>query len=139
MFEDAGGKLKKVADCLLWLGIIASVILAFVFGITKDRYGDNEYHWNIILGVLIGGSLGTYIECLLLAAFGDLVESAEAVYKMTKRTIEKMNSTPGNLGVNATHLQGTGSRISTNRVTCPRCGRMQDARNTVCIGCGERL
>lgn len=100
MFEDAGGKLKGFADWLLWLGIIASIILAFVFGITEDR-GDSVFHWGIILGVSIGGSIGTYVECLLLAAFGDLVESTSATFQLTKEMKEKMDSMPRSLDGNS--------------------------------------
>lgn len=86
--------MKKIADWLLWLGIIGSVVLGIVFGVSENRYGRYIYNWGIILGVSIGGSLVTYIECLVLAAFGDLVESGDAVFQLTKEIKEKMDSQP---------------------------------------------
>lgn len=73
MFNDSGNKLKSLAKAVLVISLIATLVLAILLG--KDRFDDFDF-WRF-LGILIGGSILSYIEALFLYAFGELVHSAE--------------------------------------------------------------
>lgn len=75
MFENIGGKLKKLAGIECWLGIIVSVIYSIILGM-------NSYY-NLTaaagLGILIGGCLLSYLGSMTTYAFGELVEDIHAM------------------------------------------------------------
>jgi len=87
MFDRPGEKLKRLAVFDFIGVIIGSIILAFVFGITKTRYGS-EFDFLKFLSILLGGFGGAYITALVFYAFGELVDSSErnadATYEMLR-------------------------------------------------------
>ena len=82
IYPNPGATLKGIATLICVLGIIASIILAVVFGYSTSLWGD--FNFGVFFGVLIGGGVLSYLSGLGLAAFGDLVLSANEIKKKLK-------------------------------------------------------
>ena len=79
MFNDPGTKIKISAKILFWVGVVASVILAIVFG-WEEHYSGYSKIWTefkpiLFFSLLIGGPISSYLSSLLLYGYGCLVES----------------------------------------------------------------
>ena len=77
-----GATLKGIATLICVLGMVASVILAVVFGYSTSLLGD--FNFGLFFGILIGGGILSYLSGLGLAAFGDLVLSANEIKRKLK-------------------------------------------------------
>ena len=93
MFENSGEKIVKVAKVLFWITVIASVILAFVLGWSKEYhsyyfgsggYYSNEFHPVYFFSLLIGYPLVSYISTLFIIAFGELVQNSRRIKDATE-------------------------------------------------------
>ena len=82
IYPNPGATLKGIATLICILGMIASVILAVVFGYSTSLWGD--FNFGIFFGILIGGGVISYLSGLGLAAFGDLVLSANEIKRKLK-------------------------------------------------------
>ena len=82
IYPNPGATLKGIATLICILGMIASVILAVVFGYSTSLFGD--FNFGIFFGILIGGGVLSYLSGLGLAAFGDLVLSANEIKRKLK-------------------------------------------------------
>ena len=73
MFNNIGRKIKMLAKCMCWLGIIASVISGIAI-ISEDSY----YNSTIVPGILVavGGSFLSWIGSFFTYGFGELVENS---------------------------------------------------------------
>lgn len=72
MFTDIGKKIKFVSMALCWIGIIASVIIAFtLFGYEKTA----------LLGalVLFGGSFVSWVCSFFVYGFGELIDKVSSI------------------------------------------------------------
>ena len=78
MFDNPGGKLKVIAKELFWIGCAFTVLASLL--------GTNSI-W-MLLFVLIIGLLTSYISCLCLSAFGELVESNTAIKESNEYILE---------------------------------------------------
>lgn len=78
MFSNIGSKIKAVAVAISVLGIAASVIYG----------GVVAYKEQTLYGVLIIilGSLGSWLSCLTLYGFGQLVENSDKIVGKLNRT-----------------------------------------------------
>lgn len=83
LYSNPGATLKGLATLIFILGIIASVILAFTFGYTRF-WGYREFNAGLFFVILIGGVILSYLSGLGLAAFGDLVLSANEIKRKLK-------------------------------------------------------
>ena len=87
MFENSGEKIVMVAKVLFGISIIASVILAFVLGWSKEYHysyysGSNYemvFHPEYFFTLLIGGPIVSYISTLFTIAFGELVQNSQEI------------------------------------------------------------
>lgn len=101
MFEDAGSKIKKIAIVLFWIAVVASVILAFVFG-WSEHYSSysyrayKEFEPALFFSFLIGGPLCSYISTLFLVAFGDLVENTQRIKELNEKIATEKGSAAEN-------------------------------------------
>ena len=84
IYSNPGATLKGIATLICVLGIIASVILAFVLGYTTSIFGYSEFNAGLFFAILIGGGVLSYLSGLGLAAFGDLVLSANEIKRKLK-------------------------------------------------------
>ena len=82
IYPNPGATLKGIATLICILGMIASVILAVVLGYSTSLWGD--FNFGIFFGILIGGGVLSYLSGLGLAAFGDLVLSANEIKRKLK-------------------------------------------------------
>ena len=62
--------MKTTASILFWLGLVGTVILAFVFGV--DKYGDFKPFSFTMVAVI--GAVSSYISSLVLYGIGDAIE-----------------------------------------------------------------
>ena len=84
LYSNPGATLKDIATAICILGMIASVILAFVLGYTTSFWGDREFNAGLFFAILIGGGILSYLSGLGIAAFGDLVLSANEIKRKLK-------------------------------------------------------
>lgn len=73
--NNIGEEIKKLANILLWIGIISSFVCAFVFGKNYDYYSSVIDFWKFII-ILLGGGISSLILYLFMYGFGSLVESS---------------------------------------------------------------
>lgn len=73
--NNIGEEIKKLANILLWIGIISSFICAVEFGKSYDYYSSVFDFWKFII-ILLGGGLSSYVSCLLISGFGTLIDSS---------------------------------------------------------------
>ena len=161
MFDNIGGKIKTLAEVVCALGIIASVLAAFVVWGQGDYYGTDS---TILLGVLIIGlgSLGSWLGGFFTYGFGQLIDSVEEIRKnheaMQKRLEsfennlqrkEKVYKQPNTLPVEEEKKEYTeplicademdGDESLPDTIVCPVCGKIQEADNDVCQNCGAKF
>lgn len=84
IYPNPGATLKGIATLICIIGMVASVILAVALGYTTTIWGDKEFNFGIFFGILIGGGVLSYLSGLGLAAFGDLVLSANEIKRKLK-------------------------------------------------------
>lgn len=84
LYANPGATLKGIATLICIIGMVASVILAVALGYTTTIWGDKEFNFGIFFGILIGGGVLSYLSGLGLAAFGDLVLSANEIKRKLK-------------------------------------------------------
>lgn len=82
IYPNPGATLKGIATLICVLGMVASVILSVVFGYSTSLLGD--FNFGLFFGILIGGGILSYLSGLGLAAFGDLVLSANEIKRKLK-------------------------------------------------------
>ena len=77
MFRNVGERLKTMANILVWVGIVASVAVGFVWAFSGG---------GPLVGVLcaLGGSLFFWIVCTVLYGLGRLIENSELLVKNAK-------------------------------------------------------
>lgn len=84
IYSNPGATLKDIATLICVLGMVASVILAFVLGYATSIFGYSEFNAGLFFAILIGGGVLSYLSGLGLAAFGDLVLSANEIKRKLK-------------------------------------------------------
>lgn len=78
-FENSGKTIKKIAEILFFVGIVASVICAIAFGKTPDRWGEPQFNFLVFLAILVGGIICNFIASVLLYAFGDIADNIKSM------------------------------------------------------------
>ncbi|MBE5776017.1 MAG: hypothetical protein E7326_00740 [Clostridiales bacterium] len=76
MFDNIGGKIKNLARTTCILGIIGSIIVAIALFSSNSNYEPTigaGFAWLII------GPLVSWLSCLTLYGFGELVENSTAI------------------------------------------------------------
>ncbi|MBQ8783015.1 MAG: hypothetical protein IJZ57_04510 [Clostridia bacterium] len=87
MFENIGGKIKKLARVWLWLGLIGFFGLAMIMFISSsDAYGAEEDFYSTLGYIfLLGGPIYTYMSSLLIYGFGQLIENSDNIIKQSEK------------------------------------------------------
>lgn len=83
MFDNIGGKIKALAKVMCILGIIVSVIMAFVTWFGGSRYGASTFLPGLI--TLVVGCLGSWVGSFFTYGFGQLIESTEYIASQAAR------------------------------------------------------
>ena len=102
MFKNMGGKIKKLAKFLCWVGIILSIISGIgIIATAMDGAGaiyvdgigyvENGAAWMMGLGAVVAllGSLGSYIATMYLYGFGELVQNYQLETAMRIKNARK--------------------------------------------------
>lgn len=89
MFDNIGGKIKKVAEVVCWMGIIVCCVVGVAF-LSLGANGDNGVQ--AIIGVAIGvvGSLLSWVSSFVLYGFGQLVENSDVLVQQKSKGIKKI-------------------------------------------------
>ena len=80
MFDNIGGKIKKLAKIICWIGIVLSVII----GVAGIANGTSEGIANGIV-VIIVGCLSSWIGSFFTYGFGQLIENTDAIRANTQK------------------------------------------------------
>ncbi len=161
MFDNIGKKLKTLAEIVCTLGIISSVLFAFVLWGQGAYYGTTS---PLLSGVLVIGlgSLGSWIGGFFTYGFGQLIESVEDIRKNNAALQEKIESLERNLQykekvykhqnilpVKAKETEQPEPSIYTDEtdedeslsdtIICPVCGKIQEADSDICQNCGAKF
>ena len=143
MFDNIGGKLKKLAVILFVIGVIASLVCAIVYGRTVKVYSyhtETTFNFWLFLLILVGGCIASYVEVMALYAFGQLVENSDtrtqlALDAAKERENEKWES-------NTTPSYGASARkpvTNAPKKDCPYCGARNNLNNKTCFACGKTI
>ena len=143
MFDNIGGKLKKLAVILFIVGVIASLVCAIVYGRTVEVYShrtETTFNFWLFLLILVGGCGASYVEVMALYAFGQLVENSDtstqlALNDSKERGNEKRNAAPS-------YQYGASARKPVTDVpkkNCPYCGARNNLNNKTCFACGKTI
>lgn len=90
MFDDIGGKIKKLAVIICWLGIISSVIMGIIIICSADTESYYGYHrtngWIVFIGfVYMGlGALFSWIGSFVLYGYGEMIDNTDATQYDTR-------------------------------------------------------
>jgi len=122
MFNNIGGKIKKLAIVLTVIGIILSVVTGFSpFTLTvKDSNSEPD-----LLGGLLTvgiGVLSSWLGSFLLYGFGELIEKSAITAENTEHLCQLVQS-------------GRGLAVQQRR--CPTCGNV--STDTICARCGAPM
>ncbi len=151
MFDNSGKKIKSYA----FLCFIISVIIFTILGIVLIR---NEMTTVAIIVIVLGIIL-SYINCLFLSAFGELVECSIDTSETNKQILVKLNSLleiQRTKSASKESIQETKPRPKTtaaspktkerensvaidnseNIILCPKCKMPQRSNRTRCYNCG---
>ena len=81
MFGNIGGKIKKYAEILCWIGIGLSVVIALLL-VANDNGRNNSAFTGLLL--LIIGPLLSWVNSFVLYGFGQLVENSDEIVRHFK-------------------------------------------------------
>ena len=84
MFNNIGGKIKKLAVVLCIIGMVASLITALVLW-SQSRYWSDNTAAGLL--TLVGGCLVSWVSSFFTYGFGQLIEYAKSID-------EKLNGVP---------------------------------------------
>lgn len=81
MFENIGGKIKKLAETLCWIGIIFCIIYGIInWVLASDARGDaattliiNGFIWAIL------GSILSWVGSFCLYGFGEIIDRLKSI------------------------------------------------------------
>ena len=128
MFNNAGEKLKSVANILTLIGFIASIIGGFVVWFSElETLG-------FFLGLLViaGGIFSSWLSGLVLYCIGEAADSGcRAAYHTTPS-----NSYPTTPSLTPNHITKTTTKDGKQ---CPLCGKSVSDHDITCNYCGEKL
>ena len=97
MYRNVGDKIKIVAETICWLGIVGSVVYGFYVMFNDIENADVVLLQILIgLGIMIVGSLSSWIGSFVLYGFGQLIENSDIIVeetvKIEKLTVQIRNS-----------------------------------------------
>lgn len=82
MFENPGGRIKRIATIVFTIISIACIVGAFFISLCVK---DSEYSLLVFCVAMLAGPFLAYLQALLLYAFGELVENST---KLAEKNVE---------------------------------------------------
>ncbi len=149
MFDNIGGKIKKLAVIVAWIGIICSIIV----GVRIILNAVLSLRWGVVKGLLYAaiGATSSWIGSFLLYGFGTLIENSDKTVNLLERTENCTNLMPEAYKrepirdeaetlkepyVNEAKRAFFERKNPNIRVMCPHCKAMQKGDNDCCTCCG---
>lgn len=83
IYANPGAILKGIASAIFYIGLVISVITAFVLGTALAGWGSS-FNFGIFLGIALIGSLISYLSGLGLAALGDIAKNLNEINRKIK-------------------------------------------------------
>lgn len=163
MYNNIGGKIKKLAVVICVLGMIASLIAAITIwaaGSSLSRsssyygyssgYGYSFGGSTFLVGLLVLalGALGSWIGGFFMYGFGELIENSERTSAATEqlvRLLQDDGDSPRQNGKSSRMVNSKPNYLShstppVNHVTtgwrCAGCGTLNSNETDYCKGCG---
>ena len=139
MFENIGGKIKKLAIVITIIGIIISFIIGIML--------SNEFGLGGFI-VILGGSLLSWIGSFLLYGFGEIIDLLRKISGETSETDNEKLYEVDNTSyeTNNAKIHKTGDDLSNAESkdlwVCPQCNKKNeyiDKGNPECSHCGWKL
>lgn len=139
MFDNIGGKIKKLAIVITIIGIIISFIIGAML--------SNEFAFGGFI-VILGGSLLSWIGSFLLYGFGEIIDllrkisgessefDNEKLYEVDNTSYKANNEKIHRTGDDSANIE------SKDLWTCPQCNKKNkyiDKGNPECSHCGWKL
>ena len=132
MFDNIGGKIKTLATVVCFLGIGASIIAAIALWAQNDRYTPTIA---LGFGVLIGGSLASWIGSFFTYGFGQLIEDATAIREVLSNGVKQNDGAAHSISTPIINKDSGNTRSST--WSCSKCGCINYYSRIKCSLCGE--
>ena len=145
MFENIGGKIKKLAKICTGIGIVFSVIAGIV-----------TMFQSFFTGLLIAaiGALASWVGSFLLYGFGELVENSQILAGKDLKQKSGEEKSVGTQDVASSNTKTeepekpaidylakykTAKQTTDRRKTCPSCFATVHESDTICANCGNKL
>ncbi len=159
MFKNPGGKVKSYAKVLFWIGAVISILIGIIFigsSFVSAAYSYKNAFATVLFGIIGGvviagiGILLSWINVLVLYAFGTLVENSDTLVRLNggipsgdkhadkievQQRIQEFKQeapTPVETPVQPTEPQ-------TSEKTCPTCGQPVEDDAHFCRNCGTKI
>ena len=148
MYHNSGAVIKVLATILAVLMMIGCVA-AGVFMIVEEEETE------IGLTIIIGGCLVSWLSCLMMAAFGELVNNTHKILKLLKampqeKPVIVMPQTVPEYSAPAKRAesvyeapvkveQASNEDLNANNNTCPTCGTPRKGNSAFCAFCGTKF
>ena len=148
MYRNTGAAIKVLATILAVLMMIASVASGVYVIVEAEE---------IVAGliVIVVGCFASWLSCLMMAAFGELVNNTHKILKLLKTMPQEKpvvvmpqpvpeHSAPAMQPepVYAAPVkveQAPGGDVNTNVNTCPTCGTPRKGNSAFCAFCGTKF
>lgn len=156
MYHNSGAVIKVLATILAVLMMIGCVGIGLYYIIEFEEI-------EIGLPIMIGGSLISWLLCLMMAAFGELVNNTHKILKLLKAMPQEKPvvvmtqpapeyapaarveySAPAKKAEPAYAApvkfeQGSNDDLNANAAACPTCGTPRKGTSAFCAFCGTKF
>lgn len=117
LFMNPGSRIKTMAKVFFILGMIATVVLTIIFG--WDR--GTDYYWGtyhdysyfnagLFFACLLGTPIVTFVNCLLLYGFGELIETNAETKEKVDNIAISVKTLESEVDAIATDVKGLGNK-----------------------------
>lgn len=139
MFNNAGGKLKGLAQIVFWIITVLSCIGGLTLIIEGTRYSG----WMFIVGILVAalGVLVGWLTVIQVYCLGVITENTDKIVKL-QGGIPSSNIPADKVfdNININHnSQTTVNKTEEYTNVCPNCGKNNKPGVKFCAGCGNKL
>ena len=148
MYRNTGAAIKVLATILAVLMMIGCVGIGLYYIIEFEEY-------EVGLPIMIGGCIVSWLSCLMMAAFGELVNNTHKILKLLKAMPQEKpvvvvpQPMPEYIApakkeepVYASSVkfeQASGEDLNANANTCPTCGTPRKGSSAFCAFCGTKF
>lgn len=140
MFSDIGNKIKMVAMIFCLLGIAASVIAGIVMLVIFE---GSLMGFAISAGVVVGGSVLSWLASLLFYGFGELIDETKRNREINAQLLQKLAGQDREPVAKRVESAPVSKKQETPKPTSAgepwqcRCGTRNAANQIFCSYCGE--